>query len=190
MNGEGVSGESEMRNREILERAEVSLILDDYDEIFSDFDPRPASQRALSVDFLDEAKRATRELKTGDFELRFLVPLARKRADKEGVIRKRLKEHFRKHLDMLDKEKKKIMKQGFYFLFFGLVFMFVAAYVLFYYHASISLTKELLVVMLEPGGWFLFWEGLNLIIFKSNNMQLDREFYKKMTKAEVIFNYY
>ncbi len=178
------------KEHEILAKAEVSLILDSYNDIFSDFDPRPDSQRALSVDFLEEARRATREIKPGVFELRFLIPAAHRRLDKEAVIKKRLKDHFKKHADILEQEKSKIVRQGFYFIGLGVIFMLVAAFVLYKYHDVISLVKEMLVVMLEPGGWFLFWEGLALVIFKSKVVKPDLDFYRKMGKAEIIFTHY
>lgn len=45
----------------ILEMSEISIWLDNYDDIFSDFDPRPYSQRSLSDDFLAEAKKIEHE---------------------------------------------------------------------------------------------------------------------------------
>ncbi len=177
-------------NREdLLKKGEVSLILDAYEDIFSDFDPRPSSQRALSVDFLDEAKRATRESEPGSFELNFLVPAKQKNFHEEEVIRGRLKEHFRKHTSILESEKRKVLKQGYFFLFIGFIFMFAAAYVLFYFLVD-SFLIELLVVVLEPGGWFLFWEGLDLIVFEAKRNKSDIEFYKKMTKANIAFSHY
>ena len=157
----------------LLKKGEVSLALDDYEDIFSDFDPRPYSHRALSVDFLDEARRATRELGEEGIELNFLIPATKRNTEKEKLIKARLNEHFKKHKDMLAKDHKKIFMQGFYFILFGIAFMFVAAYILFYYHTSISLLKEFLVVLLEPGGWFLFWEGLYLMIFETKKVRPD-----------------
>ena len=49
----------------LLKKSEISLSLDNYDDIFSDFDPRPFSQRALSDDFLIEAKKASRDKVSG-----------------------------------------------------------------------------------------------------------------------------
>ena len=54
----------------------VSLWLDTYEDIFSDFDPHPFGQRALSEDFLAEAKRAVRDRRDEVPELRLLVPHA------------------------------------------------------------------------------------------------------------------
>ncbi len=176
-----------VRDEKLLEEGEVSLVIEDYDEIFSDFDPRPFSHRALSVDFLDEARRATREIGEGKFELRFMLPSSKKNSEKEKLVRNRLKEHFKKHAGMLEKEHSKVIMQGIAFLFFGLIFMFSAAYIIFHYSESLSLMKEFVIVLLEPGGWFLFWEGLDLIIFEAKKKKPDLTFYRKMVKAEVEF---
>lgn len=174
---------------QLLAKSEVSLVLGTYNDIFSSFDPRPFSERSLSVDFLAEAKRATRETDSGELELRILLPSAQRKVEKEGTIRKRLREHFKKHADMLDKEKRGIVRQGLFFIIFGIIFMFVASYILFQNNTR-SLFGEFIVVLLEPGGWFLLWEGLDLILFKSKEGKVDLEFYKKMTRAEIVFSHY
>ncbi len=187
----GDDGKSEdiSSKQEFLAKSEVSLILDKYEDIFSSFDPRPFSQRALSVDFLAEAKRATRDTPYGLFELRLLLPYSERRLEKENTIKKRLREHFKKHAEMLEKDRKKVLKQGVFFIVFGIIFMFIAAYILFMYHQK-NLFGEFIVVLFEPGGWFLFWEGLDLIIFESKKVTPDLEFYRKMAKAEISFNHY
>ena len=63
----------EMHKKKLLQLSEISLIIDTYDDIFSDFDPRPYSQRALSDDFLLEARKASKDKVSGTFELNFLV---------------------------------------------------------------------------------------------------------------------
>lgn len=180
----------EEKERELLAKSEVSLILNSYDDIYSGFDPRPFSSRALSVDFLDEAKRATRDIGLEKFELRFLISAAKKNLEKEAMIKKRLKEHFKKHASWHERDHWKIIKQGIYFIIFGLIFMFVAAYILFYYYNQVNFLKEFLVVLLEPGGWFLFWEGLDLLIFETKRLRPDLTFYRKMTRVEIVFSHY
>jgi len=185
-----VREEEELNKRgELLAKSEVSLVLAKYDDIFSSFDPRPYSERSLSVDFLAEAKRATRETDKGELELRILVPVAQRRVEKESAVRKRLREHFRKHADLLEREKRGVSNQGLFFIIFGIIFMFVAAYILFKNDAK-SLFREFTIVLLEPGGWFLLWEGLDLIIFKSKEGKADLEFYRKMSRADISFSHY
>lgn len=174
---------------EIFSKGEVSLIISDYDKIFSSFDPRPHGERALSVDFIAEAKRATREISPDQFELRLLLPAKGKSFDKEKAIKKRLHEHSLKHFHMLEKEKKGIIKEGASFVVSGIIAMFVAAWIL-YSYTELSLFGEFIIVLLEPGGWFLFWEGLDLLIFEAKKDNPDLEFYRKMLKAEVVFMYH
>ena len=182
--------EKEMKEvGELLAKSEVSLVLAKYDDIFSSFDPRPYSQRSLSVDFIAETKRATRETDTGELELRLLLPGSQRKVEKEWMIKKRLREHFRKHAEMHEREKKGVFNQGIFFVLFGVAFMFIAAYMLFK-HANVSLYGQFIIVLLEPGGWFLFWEGLDLVIFEAKKVKPDLDFYRKMAKADIVFSHY
>src|SRR3989344_4144937 len=95
----------------ILKERNISLILNDYNDIFSDFDPRPFASRALSDDFLVECKKAARD-KEGSIELRLLVPKKKRDQKSEYEIKKRLREHFEKHFREKEGEIKAIRNQG------------------------------------------------------------------------------
>jgi hypothetical protein len=180
--------EIEEEEKELLAESEVSLVIENYDEIFSSFDPRPYSRRALSVDFLDEARRATREIKPGVFELRFLLPFTERKLEKEGMIKKRLKEHFKKHHEMLEGESKKVRKKGLFISFIGFFMMLVAAWIVFY--GNHEFIYSVLKIIFEPGGWFTLWTGLDILFFGSKEGKSDLEFYGKMVKAEIVFSHY
>jgi len=173
---------------ELLKESEISLILDTYDDIFSDFDPRAYSQRALSDDFLLEAKKASRD-KTSGIELKFLIPTKQRNLNSENLIKKRLREHFKNHRLSLLKEAKKVKNTGLIFAAIGILIMIAASYILFKYSETKFLTS-FLITLLEPAGWFLFWEGLNLTIFESRRVNPDLTFYEKMTKCEISFTAY
>ena len=169
----------------LLQISSVNILLESYESIFSDFDPRPYSERSLSDDFLVEAKKATKD-KKGGVELKFMINHKLRNIRTEGVIKKRLKEHFKRHFHIIQSEYKKVIKQGIYFIAFGILLMFLATYILFKYSES-SLFMSFLVVFLEPAGWFLFWEGSDLVIFDSKKKKPDLEFYEKMTRANIGF---
>lgn len=168
-----------------LMETNISLVVKSYEEIFSNFDARDYEKKSLSVDFLDECKRAARD-KGNELEVRVMVPKEKRNVKQETTIKSRLKAHFQRHRDILEKERKHIVHQGIYFVMFGVFFMIVAAYVLVHYPKQ-GFVKELLIVLLQPGGWFLFWEGLNLMIFESKKISPDLEFYRKMSNSEIIF---
>lgn len=172
--------------RALSKLSQISLDLEDYSDIFSDFDPRPYSQRALSDDFLSESRKASRDKVSGQIELGFLMPAAKRSAKDEAVIKKRLREHFKKHHLMLEVERKNVIKQGVYFATFGILIMFIATLLIFS-HAESSVIGSFFVVLLEPAGWFLVWEGLHLIVFDSKAKRPEVQFYEKMSKANIVF---
>ncbi|MEM4336914.1 MAG: hypothetical protein QXG86_02830 [Candidatus Woesearchaeota archaeon] len=176
-------------NKKLLDTSEISLRLDDYDDIFSDFDPRPYSQKALSVDFLEELKRASVDKKFGAIQLIFLVPLSKKNSSFELMIKKRLREHFKKHYRILKEEVKKTIRKGIVFMISGIILMVTATFLLFS-ETDKNLIKSFFITLLEPASWFLFWEGGDIALFEPKEKKLELEFYKKMANSRIIFYHY
>ncbi len=173
--------------RESSKSPEINFGIASYEDLFSDFDSRNFTNRALSVDFLEEAERASRDKKEGGVVLELFLPKEKRNPKEEAIIKNRLKKHFSKHNEIMKKEKSKILKNGILFILFGLAFMFLGAYIIFSYSEKPTLWIEFLIVILEPGGWFLFWEGLDLVIFTANENKKRFNFYKKMSTCKIKF---
>ncbi|MBN2421438.1 hypothetical protein JXB27_04130 [Candidatus Woesearchaeota archaeon] len=173
----------------ILKWSEVSLTVNSYNDIFSSFDSRPYHERALSVDFIDEAKRASRDKALTGLELNLLVPKKTRDEYCETVIKDRLKEHFRKSHHVVSEEKRSTVNLGIKMVMLGILFMFTATFLLFEY-GNKNLIMSFFIVLLEPAGWFTFWEGLNKSVFEAKNKNPEIEFYRKMTNAEIRFKSY
>ncbi len=170
--------------RELLRMSEIGIWLDHYDDIFSDFDSRPYSQRALSDDFLLEAKKASRDKVSGEIELRFLIHKDMRNSQHEILIRKRLREHFKKHHDQVKKQIKQRQTKGLMMAVVGCLMITLGAYLL--YLQTQQFLINFLETMLSAAGWFTGWTGLDH--FFSNESQQDLEFYEKMSNAEIIFS--
>ena len=162
----------------------VSLILDSYDDIFSDFDPRSYSERALSDDFLSECKKAARD-KEDRLELRFLIPKQKRNYRDEIKIKKRLKDHFHRHFLETNKKINKIKMSGLIWFILGAIVMTLGTFL--YSQRDNGFLFTFLFIMSEPAGWFFFWEGLAKIFITSKKELPDYEFYKKMSKSEIVF---
>jgi cation transport ATPase len=175
----------EVEKEKLLKESEIALWLDTYDDIFSDFDPRQFSQRAVSIDFLDEIKRASRDKVSGQLELRFLIPKDLRKEDEEAQIKKRLRDHFKRHQEELAKDNKKSLINAVSFIVTGFAMLILAAYIS-------SLEKSgfiyaALVVFLEPAGWFTFWFSLEQLFEHFKEKKPEMEFYEKMSKADISF---
>jgi len=165
------------------ETSEISLRLDDYDDIFSDFDIRSYSSRALSVDFLDEIKRASFDKEESGIELILYVPEKERNESREITIKERLAAHFRRHYSLLLEEKRRVRRLGISMVTMGILCIIVATFIVFKGSPSRSLFLSFLVVFLEPAAWFLLWEGMDQIIFNSKSTNADIEFHRKMSDS-------
>lgn len=177
----------EERLRDELEQASISLILDTYDDIFSDFDPRPYGERALSDDFLIECNRAARDKVEGGFELVLSMPRNKRSINDELRIKKRLIEHFRKHAMSKEIEVKKIKNEGLRWIGIGSSLMLALTFLETFAKGFLI---NLLIIIMEPASWFSFWEGLGKIFIDSKAKQPDVDFYKKMASARIVFRSY
>ncbi|MDP2973748.1 MAG: hypothetical protein Q8N60_01740, partial [Candidatus Diapherotrites archaeon] len=171
--------------QKLLRLSEISIWLDTYDDIFSDFDPRPYPQRALSDDFLSEAKKAAKEKSSGAIELKFLIPEQKRDAALENIIKKRLHEYFKKHSAMMGKEIKGIKRKSAFFLLAGVSAMFAASLVS--QLTATHLAWNFVFVLLEPTGWFMVWFGLEHIFGTAGQKKQELQFFKKMANSKIEF---
>jgi len=179
--------QEEAMKQKLLETSEISLILNTYDDIFSDFDPRPYFQRALSDDFLIEAKRAARDKIIG-MELKFLLPRNIRNAETESTARKRLHEHFKKHAFLLEEENRKKLRLGIMVAIIGMILTSGGASIM--HFLGNELLWNILIVILEPAGWFTVWKGFDFIFEATKAQKPDLDFYRKMSKADISFSSY
>lgn len=176
---------SSEQKQQILGMSEISIWLDSYDDIFSDFDPRPYSHRSLSDDFLSETKKASRD-KAGKLELRLLIPEQQRDLKNENVIKKRLHEHFNKHATLLKKEIKKTRNKSLFAAFIGILMMLAATSI----GRADTFATRFMFVLLEPAGWFTVWFALERLFYTAEQKKSELEFYKKMSKCEILFSSY
>lgn len=179
--------EEKVLNVKTEDSSEIRFVINTYGDIFSDFDPRSFSQKGLSADFLSAAKGATVDKPANKVDFIFLVPGKERNVKDEVIIKERLKKHFKKHLDLLEKERGKMLKQGSYFTVMGIILMIFATFLLFKFKNR-TLLASFFTVLLEPAGWFLFWEGMHQIVFDSKKSYPNLDFYRKMVGVNIKFS--
>ncbi len=180
---------NEDKKKELFEKSQISLWMDSYTEIFSDFDPRPFSERSISDDFLIEAKKSAKENLSGKIDLKLLMPADKRNKTAESIIKKRLKEYFTYRYNLLDAKRKRLLVQGITFVLFGVFFMVLTTFIL-QELPKLNFFITLAAVIGEPAGWFLFWEGLYTTVFESKERKSDLDFNKRMSKINISFESY
>ncbi len=167
---------------------DLSVAIDTWDDIFSDFDPGPIEKRVLSEDFLTEIKKRFREHRTGQVTVTFLTPSALKDEELERKVIRRLKQYFKFRSLSVLKEINDLRRRGFYFVLTG-IFSLATLTLLTYYRVAEQLVLELIAIILMPLGWFGIWEGFSRIIEPSPYMKKDHEIFTRLAKASIKFSY-
>lgn len=170
------------------ELREVTLAIDTWDDIFSDFDPRPLSERTLSEDFIIELKQRYRETSKGDFILTIRAPKSLEDKRSEKTVAKRLKRHFLQRSLIRKKENIRIRLRGIIFVICGigfLTFLTLAAY----YKLYSDLMIDIISIVVMPLGWFGIWEGFSKLVDIKPAFLYEEMFYTKLARAQCRFQY-
>lgn len=167
------------------EQLNISIIIDTYDDIFSDFDPRPYHERALSEDFVTEVRRRHVPHKKGGLEVRFLVPDRIKDQRIEGLVKRRLKSYFKEEEKELEKRISDRKKRGYIYVFVGALLL--STITIFDFNKPDTLISYLLEVLLVPAGWFGMWEGMGKILERQENLESEKDLYRQLSDSVYTF---
>ena len=171
--------------KKLLSKSELSIWRDRYEDIFSDFDSRPFTERTLSDDFILEAKKMARENPTGSIELKLLMPEHLRQKNTEDIIIKCLHMHFKRYAHHLKDEMKKARTKGFLLCILGMSIMVTELYL-----SGFSIKAFLInaiKVILVPAGWFFTWSGFDHIFYISRRKLSEYDFMIRMGHAEIKF---
>lgn len=175
-----------IKARDLKTFAEINILLNKYDDIFSDFDLNPYADRTLSDDFISQAKKMAKHKKANKIILHFFVPLNKRNEADEEIIINRLGTYFSAIHNQLTIDIKKTTIKGLLLSLLGISLMLAASYLSFIktqvYYA------HLLLVFFEPAGWFLLWAGLDNLVYDSKNDKKELSFYTKMISAKIEFS--
>jgi len=167
---------------------DLTVAVDTWEDIFSDFDPGPVEKRVLSEDFLTEIKKRFRETRRGQVTITFLAPAALKDEEFERKVIKRLKQYFKFRSLSVLQEINDLRRRGFYFVLTGICSLAALTF-LTYYKIAEKLILELMGIILMPLGWFGIWEGFSRIIEPSPYMKKDYGIFSMLAKSTIKFKY-
>jgi len=167
---------------------EVVIAIDTWDDIFSDFDPRPLSERVLSEDFIIELKQRYRETSKGDFIVTICAPRFLEDKRSERTVSKRLKRHFLHRALMRKKENLRVQVRGIVFVLCGIIFLTFLTMIA-YYKLFSDLAISIISIVVMPLGWFGIWEGFSKIVDPTVASIQEEKFYIKLSNAQYRFTY-
>lgn len=165
--------------------AELSLWLDYYDDIYSDFDSRHYLKRRVSEDFLYELRHAFKYKKERITELFLFLPQNRRDESNENSIAENLKLFFKTQFEIQAGKCRSKFNRGLIFGIIGIIIMVVNTILVF--KASDTLSIVAIGVVLEPGGWFLLWASFDFLFNDWKGLKYEREFFHELAEIKIHF---
>lgn len=164
---------------------ELCLWLDDYGDIYSDFDSRHYLKRRISDDFLNELKIAFRNRDAPVNDLILLLPEEKRREENEKVIPDSLKDHFLTQYRIHSDKCRIKLHKNIFFACTGVIAMAINIFISRY--AEHSFLADVLKVLLEPAAWFFLWSSLDFLFYDFQEMKKERTFYRTLSELKIHF---
>lgn len=165
--------------------SQLGLAIDGYDDIFSDFDPRPYKEKQLSQDFLTELRRFFFDKNPESVDLVLLLPANLRSSTAEAIIKRRLHIYFHEKMHELEKQLQHAKMRNILKVALSLLLMVSTGYLA--VHAAQVLWKNILKVMLEPASWFLFWTSLEQLLFSLRPAAKELHYFRRLSECKIVF---
>ena len=165
--------------------SELKLWLDQYDDIYSDFDSRQFLKRRISEDFLSELRMAKKYRKERSDDLILFLPPDKRDENSENVIANSLKNFFAGQFYEANSKYRNKRNQAIGLLGAGVLAMTLNTFMNFKMQNSflLSLTRTLM----EPAGWFLLWLAFDFLSYDLQDLRKEKRFFEEFTATGIHF---
>jgi hypothetical protein len=164
---------------------DLHIWIDDYDDLFSDFDPRPYTERTISDDFILELNKLTKEHQDFIHTLQFQIPEKLRDIKQEEIIIQRLHTDFKREYSTFSDDLKLNLTKGIIMTASGISLLLIAVML-----TTVGTQKNwhnYMLVVFQPAGWFLCWSGMDKMIFGGRQTKIKKEFYRRLSKCKIEF---
>ena len=163
----------------------INISIDDYDDLFSDFDLRGIEERNISDDFLDELKKRFLTIKIQPTEIRINLPYGKRKSEDEKLITARLHLFFKEISDKQLRILRRTRRKGVLMLFSGFLLILLSGYLIGFQNSAFFF--RVLFVLTEPSGWYFAWSGFENIFSISESQSQLFEMYLRLSKSKIAF---
>ena len=166
----------------------IKVSLDDYDDVYDDWDPSPFKKRDIEDEFNDFVVNSSEDIPLNfNIEIVLYLPESKKDLKKEVALISAYKNHYSYAIQRLVKKKLNINKKTLSYLFLSILFLSIGYF-------FIKDTQNVFLNVLHEGifigGWMFLWEFFTNIFITTREIQTEYMLYKRLYQSEVNFIYH
>lgn len=164
----------------------IEIGLDQYADIFDEWDPAPFKRRSLDPDLELYLKGSSEEIPLRHpIELMFLMPAGSRNEALEQAARHGIRNSIAFKMYLLRKELKKTQFRLVRYVLLGFVFLWAGQ--IFPDRFGETMLTSLLAEGIFIGGWVFLWEAVSLFFFTDLELYERYRAYKRLLNAPVFF---
>ena len=164
--------------------SELSLWLDDFDDIYSDFDSRYYLKRRISDDFLHELRTSIRYKEQSITNLILQLPASKRNKDIEQDIIASLHNFFTEQLYLSKEKYAKVLRRCIIMLVSGMIMMALSFLLNLKFERSLI---SMFRILFEPAGWFLIWGALDTLYYDFQSVKKEKALYYNLSAMKIHF---
>ncbi len=174
------------RKFEDTERLMIEVALDNYEDIFNEWDPAPFKRRDIDPDLRTFFEECSEEISLKHkIAVAFFLPKGEIDMEKQQKCVEGLHNFFRFNKYLSEKEIVRSWRSALKHFLIGMLFLVIA--VLFEHQFEKDVLFDILGQGLFIGGWVFVWEAVSTIAFKHHELQYGILEWERFLDAPIVF---
>lgn len=165
----------------------IEVSLDDYNDIYDDWDPSPFKKRDIEDEFDDFIVNASEDIPLShNISIVLYLPKTKQDSKKEDTLISAYRNFYNYTMERINKQLVNLNKKTISYLFLS---MFLLSIGYFFFKDAQNIFINVLHEGILIGGWVFLWEFFTNIIYKGNELRNTYKLYKRLFNAHIKFSY-
>ena len=165
----------------------IEVSLDNYDDVYDDWDPSPFKKRDIEDEFNDFIVNSSEDIPLNfHTSIVLYLPVSRKDEKKEAALISAYHNYYGYALERLSKAQYSLHKKNVLYLFLSIVLLSIGY---FYFRGEQNIFFKVLHEGIFIGGWVFLWEFFTNTFITTREIQLEYKLYKRLLQSEIKFIY-
>lgn len=165
----------------------IDVSLDDYDDVYDDWDPSPFKKRDIEDEFNDFIVNSSEDIPFNfDISIILYLPTSKKDPKKEEALISAYQNYYNYAIERLNKFKLNLHRKTISYLILS-VSLLSAGY--FFFGNDQNVLINVLHEGILIGGWVFLWEFFTNIFITTRELQNEYKLYKRLYQSKIKFIY-
>ena len=165
----------------------IEVSLDNYDDVYDDWDPSPFKKRDIEDEFNDFVVNSSQDIPMNlSISIVLYLPISKKDKQKETALLSAYENYYAYALERQNKAKSNLYQKTTYYLILSILLLSIGY---FFFKGENNIFFNVLHEGIFIGGWVFLWECFTTIFITSREFREEYKLYKRLYQSEIKFIY-